>query len=119
MGYYANGSGTVVFHRALTNEEISKLRSALDNAWFEFDFTQHMTPGPGTHQGNIYTSVDFWQNEKYHGEDVEGVLNLMKDMASIAEGYINYTGEDGEHWRFIYLDNTWREQAGHIVYEDY
>lgn len=119
MGYYANGGGNVVFRRELTGEELVKLQNVLEDAWFEYDFDfREAKSKTGTHQGEKYTEVQFWQDEKYHREEVEGVLYFMKALAPIREGCIEYAGEDGDHWRFIYRNDAWKEQAGHIVYDE-
>lgn len=112
MGYYANGSGSVTFNRVLDEKEISILENAFENAWFEYDFSMNTA---SLSQGS---SFDMWSNDKYHEDEVLDLLEAMKDIAPIVNGYIEYTGEDGSNWRFIFKDGKWLEQNGTVVYDD-
>ena len=56
----------------------------------------------------------------YFGKyDELAILNLLNKLAPYTqEGCISYRGEDGEHWRHLYLDGQWVEQGGRICYEE-
>lgn len=119
MGYYADGSGSITFSRELKRDEENLIESILDSEWFEFDF---FLPHGAKESGNPHNPIGmvFWCAEKYHSDRVEPMLRELAAIAPIKEGCLEYAGEDGAHWRFLYSpeDGTWREQTGHVVYED-
>lgn len=107
MGYYANGTGSVVFDRILSDNEKRLMSDEL--AYFELDwFDDHKTD---------QTCLSIWNDGKYYSEIVEEILEYISKFANIVEGEIDYIGEDYSMWRYIYQNGSWEEQYGHVVYE--
>ena len=106
MGYYANGSGQIVFSSALSIDASRKVKDILGQNLFEFD-----------HYDNNF---DIWCYCKYYEDEVESMLEEISEVAKLKEGYIEYCGEDDTRWRFKYSpkERKWHEQNGHIVYDD-
>lgn len=112
MGYCATGSGYAIF--SYVNR--AKAEDILDHLASEFD-------DPGFMSGDIDTDgqcrFDFYAYEKYHEDRVMDVLDYLASIGGLVEGVLEYLGEDGCHWRFLYVRemNRWVEQAGRVVYE--
>jgi hypothetical protein len=107
MGYYADGSGSVVFDRILDDREKSTLRDEI--SYFSIDIYDD--------KESSRTCVDIWDHDKYYSEIVEEILDYISKFANIVEGEIDYIGEDYSMWRYIYQNGSWEEQYGHVVYE--
>lgn len=112
MGYYANGKGNVTFKEVLSEEKYNKAKEILSEA-FECDgvreFQMTNTTEPATY-------FDLWNFEKYYGDEVERALRDVAKLGEIADGEIDYVGEDDSLWRFIYRNGSWYEENGSVVY---
>ena len=115
MGYYASGNGAITFKRILTDKEVNAVDDILCEA-FECDYCEIREK----------SSFSIWNSEKYHGDSVEYALRNAAKVAEIEDGEIEYVGEDGSLWRFIYVPNDdptticrghWEEQSGRVVYD--
>ena len=113
MGYYADGGGSIIFNKALDEAEVSLLENACEKVWFQCD----IIPSALGKQ-NYYSSIDIWMNDKYHEEDVNWLLDTIKNTAPIESGCVKFSGEDGSNWRFVFRDGEWLEQNGTVIYED-
>ncbi len=106
MGYCANGSGSATYKDGVTDEQV---KSAIEEAFADrsawcMDYDA------------VGKEIAFWDDDRYHAEDTEEFLNVIKPF--IKEGCMEYTGEDGEKWRFIYdpEEDTWNEEPGTVSY---
>lgn len=121
MGYYAHGTGNIEFRNPLNDEKRRMVEEILSSEYFEIDFY-------GSPERNASTiGVDTFFDDKYHGDAIEAALNKILGVEDVAFGCMEFQGEDGEHWRFLFDPEhdcmnsgaeKWREQTGHIVYED-
>ncbi len=110
MGYCANGSGSATYKDGVTNEQV---KSAIEKAFAGRSAWCMDYDADGK-------DISFWDDDKYHAEDTEEFLNVIKPF--IKDGSMEYTGEDGEKWRFIYnsKEDAWNEESGTVVYgEDF
>jgi hypothetical protein len=106
MGYYADGSGSIRFARQLTQDEHDRVYEALNEV---FEVWQSTPPKESV--------FDFYSSEKYNDDIVLEALNSAAQVAPIADGEIDYVGEDGCFWRFIFRGGVWDEENGRIIYE--
>lgn len=114
MGYYARGSGSIRFRRYLTQEDRDAVGGLLDDAWFEHEFF-----GPCSTEAAV-TGADIWFDGKYRDDDVTTLLERILTYAPVEEGAVEFSGEDGEFWRYLYdtEKNHWRYQYGFITWTD-
>lgn len=100
MGYYAQGEGVISFKEKPTEKQLETLKNVL-----------YMKDGCFYWQDNdLYLSY----NEKYYESDIYAALDSLTSF--IVSGYVEFAGEDGEHWRFVFRNNKWEEESGQIVY---
>lgn len=111
MGYYANGSGNILFTSALSDEDYKTVGDILSET-FEYDGFQARRE---TSVSKPQTTIDFWVDGKYYQSSVEDTLNKMIPFG-IKDGEICYVGEDQSMWRFIFRDTKWVEENGYIEY---
>lgn len=106
LGYYANGSGQIVFSSALSYAASWKVKDILDRTLFEFDY-------------DGVKAFDIWCYCKYHEDEVESALEEISEVAKLQAGYIEYCGEDDAHWRFKFSPKKgkWCVQNGRVVYD--
>ncbi len=108
MGYYANGYGHITAKDA---ESYKKIRNM-------FGYI------PGTNE----TPFDFWEHEdeltidisnddKYYEDEVDDFLTSITEF--ITEGEVEYVGEDGCHWKYVFdfESSCWHERNGRIIYD--
>ncbi len=51
--------------------------------------------------------------------DKHVVMELLETLSPYtSEGCISYCGEEGEHWRHIFIGGEWTEQSGRICYDE-
>ena len=118
MGYYASGNGSITFKDKLTREERDAVFQLLSDA-FACDWCD-LKDG-----NNVSTSFSIWNSEKYYDDEVRHALDSAAETAEIKDGEIEYVGEDGSLWRFIYRPHDlttvgrgrWEEQSGRVVYD--
>lgn len=105
MGYYAKGSGQLVFSSALSDDKVKKIKDILDQNLFEFDCDGK--------------NFDIWCYCKYYDEEIYSALEEISEVAKLQAGYIEYCGEDDAHWRFKFSPKKrkWLEQNGRVVYD--
>lgn len=113
MGYYASGDGYIAFDRALKEEELEAVSELLLKEFEDVDLNSGAD------------SISFWASEKYHDDAVADILKEIATQYPVKEGCVQYTGEDGCHWRFrydpTYLETEeacpWLEEDGAVVFE--
>lgn len=98
MGYFAQGAGTIYLKESLP-EKIKRD--------FEYEY------GYADIYGN---ALEFSGSGNYHEDDVTKLLNGIIPYAE--SGYVEYTGEDDTHWRFVLSNGEWNESNGRVVYDD-
>ena len=107
MGYYASGSGDIVFARTLTEAEVKDVEDIL-KYWFEDIYWNSNDTGKRSVSMSCY--------DKY---SVECFTDLMKIKAPIKESDIYFIGEDGENWKYVYSEeNGWQDIGSRVIYED-
>ena len=107
MGYYASGTGWAKIKDECSYEEVdAKLKEVGDkyNFWFE------TCPSPGGKHPLLDIEFEYSRYDDWF----EDALNMIADI--VCAGEVTFTGEDSDHWRFKFVDGTWIEQAGTIVY---
>lgn len=100
-GYCAYGSG---FANLKRDADIAELKAKLDalDVWLNW---------------RIYKdSVDFYDSDNYHEDETIEFLNTLAPY--VAEGEVNYTGEDDYIWRFRFDPDKqkWVEESATIDY---
>ena len=100
MSYCANYDGTITFKDAPT-------RSVRD--FIDTHFTSYYDEKRKEYSIGAYS--------EYNEDELYELFEITHGM--IENGEIDFEGEDGSLWRFIYLPakEAWDEQYGHIVYE--
>ena len=111
MGYYADVGGYIVFSRGLSTDEIVRLDAMMDEAgWETYEHDETDVP-----------DVAFWSGEKYYSE-TETLLDEIARTFPVKSGCVECHGEDGEHWKYEYVDDPnvgrFKYLVGHIVYTD-
>lgn len=101
MGYCADGSGSATLKR---DADIAELKDKLDalDVWLNW---------------SIYKdSVDFYDSDNYHEDETIEFLDTLAPY--VADGEVNYTGEDGSIWRFRFDpdEQEWVEESAAIDY---
>lgn len=97
MGYYANYSGAMRLNEKPPENIISDFNDYFENVYCDDD------------------TLDFGGYDKYNEEAVYELTEKIKPYTQ--SGEINYQGDDGCQWRFIFRDGLWLEQNGTVVYE--
>ena len=102
MGYYANGSGSVVLKESVDKESVLKLLEDLETD-IEFEL--------------CCDGIGFWENDSHwHEEDTFEFLETLTPY--IKEGCANYTGEEDCIWRYKFYpeSETWKEEYATVDY---
>jgi hypothetical protein len=114
MGYYAQGDGSIGFFRSLDDAEADAVADLLHG---EFEDAEFASDGK---------SVSFWTSDKYHSDAVLDILDRLSKEYPVADGCVEYSGEDGCHWRFRLVHpvedsesimSDWIEEDGFVSYE--
>lgn len=107
MGYYASGSGDIVFARTLTEAEFKDVEDIL-KYWFQDIYWNSNDTGKRSVSVSCY--------DKY---SEECLTDLMKIKVPIKEGDVYFTGEDNEIWKYVYsIENGWQEIGSRTIFED-
>ena len=101
MAYYANGGGQVVLKDGV--------KAPID-VWKMLcqDFSE-VADSP---DGGIYLT---FEENKYHDDEVRESMGKLAPF--VTSGNVEFTGEDGEQWRFHFWNGTVQYQTGRVVYE--
>lgn len=108
MGYCASGGGDITFKRFLSDDAIKMIEEKLYE-WF--DDVQYCK----TYQQQHSFAVSKWYDKYY-----DDVLDALTEIAlnwEVSSGEIEYSGEDGYRWRFIFQDGAWKEENADFYYE--
>lgn len=103
MGYYATGSGSIELKK---NVDLEKVKAAMEEIDYSFSC-------------NIFSGVDSFvldiqQYEKYYEEDYNDFLKAVTPY--VKDGCIEFCGEDGCLWRFVFIDGKFIEENAEIVW---
>lgn len=128
MGYCVSISeSTVSFDKAKVNDLMDKVKKdfregKIEGRWIELyeviesDYVEEFFDALRLaiyEVGSLY-KIDYLCGEKLDGCELE----LYSSMAEFAnDGYIEYLGEDGERWRYIFENGKCREVYPRIVWE--
>lgn len=105
MGYYADGGG---FIQLRTKDDYLGILKWLD----EEDVFERYTDGQSEKNYTIY----LYNGEKYYEDDWYNLIE--KTAGKLADGKIEFQGEDGDLWAFIVNDDgTLVEYNGRVVYD--
>ena len=133
MGYYTSYGGKITTI-PMTQKQVQNLLCAIysdDNNEERYDIPADFTKAPvpdmfdgwkvevlEKNQNTNTTSyeIGIWGDEKYYEDEVYQFLKAIAPFTT--EGEIEYTGEDGEAWRFHFRNGSWYEDRGRIVYDD-
>ena len=104
MENYAEGSGYIRFREGTDPETIFKIRETFYGDSFE---TEEVGAG----------KLNLWYYENYCRAEVLDALNSTNGY--IEEGFLDFDGENNEHWRFRWDGDKkkWRLLQGLVVYE--
>lgn len=98
-------------------EHKRKMRQYNDPFWWltvvfkEVGFTE-VDRNPS--DGLLSVELSFCNNYDKHV-----VMELLETLSPYtSEGCIPYCGEEGEHWRHIFIGGEWTEQSGRIYYDE-
>ena len=110
MGYYANGSG----YATIKEEKVEELETFLEKATGDL---KNVLRDIST---EIYSdTIDICERDSHwHAYDTTLFLNAL--IPYITEGCVEYSGEDGCRWRYVFNPETneWEEQSGSIYYTE-
>ena len=109
MGYYASYEGTITFKEKPSIKIINEIRSIFAKDFYCGDYSFTSTGATLT--------LEFYGYEKFYEDDFKVMLFKVSNLLEIADGSVEFVGEDGENWRYIYDDGKWYEQAGRVVYD--
>ena len=113
MGYYASGSGDAVISGNISYEDIEKVEGS-DALIFSWDYF--------TYDENTDETTVFFEHEygKYYEDDIIFFLNNLCKKLNVLRSEIEFSGEDGEFWRFRYDKerNEFVEENGKPSYLD-
>ena len=118
MGYYATGSGSICIATTKTSDIKTLLRS------YTSGIKTLLRSYTGVRADVFYQDncavADFIFDNclNYDDEGIEDLLNEISGRMPVVCGEIRFRGEDDEHWRFLWHNNTWVKQFGEIVYPD-
>lgn len=99
MGYTATGRGYIQFIPG--NEEL--IKELLENSPFDWDWD------------NDDGGLSIWQCEKYYDDKYNEVLAKLTPFVKFGE--LEFVGEDGSMWRFVFRDDKFVEESGEPLYE--
>ena len=108
MGYCANagGSATIIDGK---REDLEKILEDKYGSYspLDYDFFENKDEN----------SIKIYDSEKYYEEDTMEFLETIAPY--ITKGCLNYSGEDGSIWRFVFNPDTkkWDEQNAKISYD--
>ena len=102
MGYYANAGGEIYLKDALPAD-------------FEvpLELVRNWDADIEIYDKEQIVYIDF--HDKYSEYWIEEVAKLFKPYTK--SGRIDFTGEDGCIWRYIYLDGEWKEENARIIFD--
>ncbi len=108
MGYCAKCDGHITFKNDVTVEDIDKALEEFDLDEIQYDVLSDRKP----------FEMFLWENDDhYHSEHTDEFLGLLEPL--VAEGTINYDGDDNCYWRFRYTEEDgWIEEGGRVMYND-
>ena len=113
MSCGTTGKGYILFKKELDKDTFNAVEDALLAA---ISCDGELSFKYGKRAGKTY--FDIWDDYTYHEDFVMEALGRVATLAEIEEGELAYTGIDSDYWRFLFKGGKWREQNGHIVYED-
>lgn len=99
MGYCASWSGYITFTQSPDEETVLELNDKLNIN----DYDEETK------------CLSVCDDNKYYDDIIKSALELAKPITKCGE--IEFTGEDEDHWRFIFKDGDWVEEHGNIYYE--
>lgn len=108
MGYSANGFGSFQIRK---NAKIAELEAVLDEEDIKNCFNEFC--GVVLVKGVSFVEVSCYQNY-YEDEVLDALYKLAPFVENGSE--MRFSGEDGEHWRFVLKDDSWEQEDGYIVY---
>jgi len=98
MGYYADYDGYIKFKK----EPGDDVRNAIENCF------------AGYAEDELSYSLD--GSDKYYEDFVYETLDKTKQDCE--KGEIEYRGEDGCLWRFVFINGEWIEENGFVKYTE-
>lgn len=106
MGYYADGGG---FIQLRTKDDYLAILKWLKDE----DCLEHYVDGTSEKDLTIY----LYNSDKYYEDDWYDLIG--KTAGKLADGTIEFHGEDGALWAFIYdpASNSLAEYNGRVVYD--
>lgn len=117
MSYDANGGGRIRFTGVVDKASFEKMLDILNIEFSDVEPEREPEWLPKKE------SIIHVHNEgKYYDDEMLEALDEVAAMARIVgcpvkEGMIEWTGQDGDHWRFVYGE-SWHKEQGRIEYED-
>ena len=96
MSYCTTYNGYIKINKPLPNELVSLGKDTFENFWCDEN------------------SIDFGGYDRYDEDPVYEFLTKVAPYTT--SGEIEYKGEDGNLWRFIFEDGEWKEEDGRIIY---
>ena len=118
MSYYATGSGSIQFNNRLDEKTIMSIEEKLDECGMDFYNSYDKKLKNGDCESKV-TVIECSNDSNYLGDDeVKEILDEIRDVSQIDSGEIEYVGEDGSHWRFIFKNGEWEMQPGTVKYDE-
>lgn len=109
MGYYASGAGSVLYKSILDEHDKKIIDEVFDE---DTEFYDHEIDDSFKGRTLVYFRAD----DKYHDEETLKTLRALTEIAPVENGALEYFGEDGQLWRFVWKDDKWVEEDGHVEY---
>ena len=110
MGYYANGSG----YATIKEGKVEELETFLEKA------TGDLKDALRDISTEIFSGTIDMSEDDSHWHEADTVLFLNALIPYITEGCVEYSGEDGCLWRYVFNpeSNKWEEQNGRTYYTE-
>lgn len=131
MGYYVNvNGGTFNFDKGATDKIIKAIKDGIktkkitQESYVDFNTVleaESIEDVLGEFRFELCLNkddryeIDYFSGEKFGGYEE----SLFKCIAPyVNDGYIEYLGEDGERWRYIFKNGRCREVYPEIIWEE-
>lgn len=110
MGYVSTGFGTIQLVCALPEDTMDEFVELLGGKWLGIEVTKY------EQNGTNYVDVSYWNYDDYYEEEFVEALDLIRSF--VANGWIEFYGEENCHWRFLFdqAKGGWIKEDGVVIY---
>lgn len=124
MSYYANWQGYLYLKDKLSKEDVEIIKEIICKI-SDIEDVQHITGVASSNQVDNRDGLNCMMlvlrgYDNYDDEEWNDMLDCLtpyinEDNALVSQ--VEFIGEDNELWRFIFDENQWSMQTGHVEYD--